>query len=101
MIFYFGIRDKQLLKGNVGYTIGYTTEIFYSYSSGRGVKFYYTVNNRTYHSIATYAYNSQVPGKYLVKFSKYEPDVCEIYQDRPAPFNIVEAPQEGWNYLPW
>ena len=97
---YFGLKRRLALSGEVRYTIGHTIK-FQLTTSGRDVKYSYIVNGKRYEDVATYAYNSQVPGgRYLVKFSKKHPEISELYQNRRIPLRIKKAPPEGWENWP-
>lgn len=100
-IVYVGITTRRSLSNETRYTIGHTSKIVYLYSSGRGVRYSYIVNGVTYENTVTYSYDSKVPGRYLVRFSVENPEISEIYQDRPVPESIIEAPSNGWKKRPW
>jgi hypothetical protein len=92
---YVGVTRRVALSGDIRYTAGKTIG-FQLTASGRDVKYAYTVNGTTYENVATYAYNSLVPGgRYLVKFSVEHPESSEIFQDQAVPKDLV-CPSDGW-----
>jgi len=99
-IVYVGITRRISLSGKVRYTIGHTIKLQLT-MSGRDVKYTYMVKGIAYEAVATYAYDSQVPGgRYWVRFSEEHPEHSELYQNKPIPDYIVEAPPEGWKRIP-
>lgn len=93
---YHTIKNKSALEGESRYTIAYTTDLVWE-TSGRAVKYIYSVNGKNFDGIATYAYNSTVPGgRYLLKFSVANPEVCQIYQNHPIPDKVKSVPPKGW-----
>lgn len=98
---YLGYQRKKALSDGAGYTIGYTTGFLLT-SSGRDVEYYYVIRGKTYTGSRTYAYSAQVPGgRYWVKFSIEHPEISELYQNKPVPDHITEAPPGGWKKRPW
>ena len=84
------------LSGDVRYTVGITTKKYLT-ASGRDLEYIYKISDSTYVGIATYSYNSKVPGgKYWVKYSVEYPDVSRIYQNMPIPACIDTLPPNGF-----
>jgi uncharacterized protein YxeA len=94
------LERKDAFSSGVRYTIGYTTEIYFT-TSGRSIKYRYKVDGVEHTGNTPYAYNSQVPnGRYWVKFSIDKPNISTIYQDRPVSSTIKELPPNGLLSIP-
>lgn len=92
------IERRNAFSSGARYTIGYTTEIYFT-TSGRSINYRYEVDGIEYQGIAGYAYNSKVPnGRYWVKFSKAKPGISSIYQDQPVPLDVKSVPPDGLTF---
>jgi hypothetical protein len=75
---------------------GTTIRFTLSTKSGRNVQYEFKVNGKSYKSFSGYGYDATVPnGRYLVKFSSKDPEINEIYLNRPVSWDI-DPPAEGW-----
>lgn len=91
---------KAAFSTGTRYTIGYTTEMYFT-TSGRNIRYRYEVDGKEYKGNAGYAYKSQVPnGRYWVKFSIDKPNISIIYQNRPVPVEIDSVKPEGLIVIP-
>ena len=89
------LERRNAFSSGARYTIGYTTEIYFT-TSGRSIRYRYEVNGAEYTGSSPYAYNSEVPnGRYWVKFAVAKPDISSIYQDKPVPQTVKAVPPDG------
>jgi len=88
------VHEKELSKFG-RYTVG-TTIRFTLSRYGRDVEYEFAVNGKKYKAFTSYGYEAEVPGgRYLVKFSSRDPEINEIYLNKPVAFYIL-PPKEGW-----
>jgi hypothetical protein len=62
----------------------------------------YSVNRKTYTAFAfkDERLNIVYPnGTYIVKFSKSDPSISEIFWKRPV-HDLIKPPQQGWEKIP-
>lgn len=81
----------------------YTIAITYGETKiarGRGIKYYYYVDDEKYESYSVHMYNSKfVNGRYWVKYAESQPDINNILQDRPVPACIGSLPVDGFEAI--
>ena len=93
---YFNIDHDNELEKYGRYTVGKTIKYTLSFKNGRQVQYEIKVNGKNYKSSSDYLYDATVPnGRYLVKFSTRDPEINEIYLDRPVSWDI-DPPADGW-----
>jgi hypothetical protein len=93
---YFNIDHDNELEKYGRYTVGTTIKFTLSFKSGRQVQYEFKVNGKKYKSSSDYLYDATVPnGRYLVKFSTRDPEINDIYLDRPVSRSI-DPPTDGW-----
>lgn len=92
---YLNIDHDNELEKYGRYTVGTTIKFTLS-KHGRDVQYEFRVNGKSYKSFSDYGYDATVPnGRYLVKFSNRDPEINEIYLDRPVSWGI-DPPANGW-----
>ena len=92
-----GIIEDQELSKYGRYTIGTTISFYLTAKGGRNIWYEYSVGGVKYKGASPYRLDAKVPGgRYYVKFSKINPEVSEIFLDKPVPKHIKEAPESGW-----
>jgi hypothetical protein len=92
-------RSELRKKGK--YTIGTTEKIFLVLKSGRKVEYKFNVQDEVYTSSSGYREGVVVPnGRYYVKFLPADPEINEIFFDKPVLGHIKKAPPEGWSRIP-
>lgn len=93
---YLNIDHGNELEEYGRYTVGTTIKFTLSFKSGRQVQYEFKVKGISYKSFSDYGYDATVPnGRYLVKFSTRDPEINEIYLDRPVSWGI-DPPPDGW-----
>ncbi|WP_187264282.1 hypothetical protein [Pontibacter beigongshangensis] len=97
---YIAWRRNNLLEEYPRYTIGTTTETYWTSASGKKLRYKYKVGGKIYTGSNHYEDKTQVPARYFVWFSEVDPEVARILQDKPVPDTIKVAPPDGWKKLP-
>jgi hypothetical protein len=96
-----GCFQNNDLNSKGRYTIGITVGESVV-SRGPWIKFKFEANGSEYFSEQrSLKYRPTINGgKYYVKYLPSNPEINEIYWDRPVPETTKDAPSEGWIEIP-
>jgi hypothetical protein len=99
LIFFFVYISVQRSKlaSNGRYTIGTTIA-----QNGKFISLKFKVNGQEFvadHNRLKYSPEER-DGRYFIKYLPSDPEVNEVYWDKPVPDCIGEAPPEGWKEIP-
>ena len=95
---YTAIRENHELAKYGRYTIGTTVSFYSSAKGGKHIWYEYEVNEIKYKGSSLYQHDAIVPdGRYYVRFSQINPNISEIYLDKPVPKHIKTAPAGGFD----
>lgn len=81
------------------YTVGITTEFYYSGHGIKNIRYTYQVNGKVYEKGKRHR-GAQLGKRYFVKFSSLTPRYNELFQDSPVPDTLQFIPPEGWDKIP-
>ena len=95
---YLNRESDRILSQDGRYTVGTTLRYVIS-PNGREVVYEFQVLGQTFQAFAGNFDGPKVPGgRYLVKFSSSDPNVCEIFFTQPIPLSII-PPNNGWGSI--
>lgn len=102
------LHNKYQMTSCYKYTIAKGIEISGGYKNNFSIKYSFKFKDRMYYSSTSipYKYNKQnneylIGKNILIKFACESPTNSQAIWEKEVPNDIYEAPQEGWNKIPF
>lgn len=99
----YGFWRKEQLKKYQKYTITTTIRQIRTLKNGLQIEHFYFVEGKKYSHYFSKDERVNIiypGGRYLLRYSKKNPDISEVLWKYPVPDSIKNAPSNGWDNIP-